>query len=403
MLPAVPAYALLSWLPVGYLTRTGSSPQSKERLSWPFWGMDYSLVLAVIVFAALWLLFMAREERWWTTVISTTGMTVALYYAWSLYLQYEPHYGPVSDRATALQYGWEELSAGRNPYYRHTQLDNTISPMLGGIILAGPFVLLNGDMYWQQMVFLALTLLVLSLLCGPRAGCVAGALLVFSPAMRLEMGMQSDGWVNAAALALSGMALYLLAGRCTRSRAWWWLYVAASLLFALAFSYRFIYAVLALPLAAVLWRHHGLRVMLTAAIPAAVLSAALIFGPWLADPDAYAPFTKATLGTSEASVPQLPLLTAIACVTATVVGTLLTRTVAGVWGTMAAVSLTLIVMTGWGQHAWYQYLTYAYNGGTLIFLLFALLLPLRAPAGVHRHTSLWEDLRAGRAFVRGAA
>lgn len=390
------AYAFLSWLPVGYRGRGGDIPAAMGAMGWPFWTIPGSILLSLAAFVAGWFL-MGLPQRRWAVPLYVVGMALCLYATLLVYNHYGPHFAPLSDRATALQYGFEELRAGHNPYYRHTQLDNTISPMLGGIILAGPFVLAHGDLWWQGMIWLGIVMAFLSWLCGARTGLVAGALLVFSPAIRFEVSIQSDGWINGAALAVSGTLLYLLAGRYRRSRWWTAAYVAAALFFALAFSYRFIYAVIALPLGVLLWRHYGLRAMLTAAVPAGVASAVLIFGPYLADPTVYAPFTKASLGTSETTVPGLPLITAIACVAITLVGTLLMRSLAGVWGTMFAVSLVFVVLTGWGQHAWYQYLTYAYNGAALIFVLFALSLPLRPPPDAATDRSLLADLRSGGA------
>lgn len=382
-------YAYLSWLPVGFMTRKGGS---MGWMGWPMTSIPRAVLLSLLAFAVGWVVVRTRE-RAWTVVASLVGMIVCTVVAYWVYRQYVDHYAPVTDRATALQYGFEELMAGRNPYYRQTQLGQTISPMVGGLILAGPFVLTHGDMYWQGMVWFVITLAFLTWLGGARAGLVAGALLLFSPAFRLELSIQSDGWANAAALAVTGTALYLLAGRYRRSRWWTAAYVAGALVFALAFSYRFIYVVLALPLGVLLWRHYGLRAMLTAAVPAGVASLLMIFVPYFADPSVYAPFTKAGMGTTEFTVPGLPIITAVACVLVTVAGTFLMRSMAGVWGTMFAVSLVFITLTGWGQHLWYQYLTWAYNGAAIVFALFALCLPRQAPPGVAAPRSLWEDLR----------
>ena len=52
------------------------------------------------------------------------------------------------------------------------------------------------------------------------------------------------------------------------------------------------------------------------------------------------------MGTTEFTVPGLPIITAVACVLVTVAGTFLMRSMAGVWGTMFAVSLVFITLTG---------------------------------------------------------
>lgn len=386
------AYAYLSWLPVGFMTQRAGS---MGRMGWPFVNLPTTIAVSLVAFAVAWGV-MAVPARRWATPVHLLGMALSVLFAYWVYRQYVDHYAPVTDRATALQYGAEELLAGRNPYYRHTQLDNTISPMVGGLLLAVPFVLTSGDMYWQGLVWLVLTIAFLSWLCGTRAGLVTGALLVLSPAFRLELSIQSDGWLNGAALAVTGTAVYLLAARYRRSTWWTAAYVAAALVFAMAFSYRFIYAVLALPLGALVWRHYGRRALLTAAIPAGVASVLLIFVPYLADPAVYAPFTKAGLGSRPGMIANLPLLTGLACAAVAVVGTLLLRTLAGVWGTMFVASVVFITLTGWGQHDWYQYLTWAYNGAALVFALFALCLPLRPPPGVATDRTLLEDLRGRR-------
>jgi hypothetical protein len=389
-------YAFLSWLPVGYLSYGDTVPHGLgRRLWWPFWNPTATVLLTAGAFLVAWGLHRLGSRRW-LTALAVAGSVACLLAAYVFYRGSAGHYAAATDRATALQYGAEELLAGRNPYYRHTQLGNTISPMLGGLLLAVPFVLTHGDLYWQGLVWFVLLIGGLTWWCGARAGVVTAALLFLSPAFRFELAIQSDGWVNGAALVVTGTAVYLLAGRYRASRWWTTAYVVAAILFALAFSYRFIYAVLALPLLVLLWRHYGRRAALTAAIPAGLASAVLIFGPYLADPAVYAPFTKAGLGTSETTVPGLPLITAVACIGVTVIGTLLMRSLAGVWGTMFAVSLVFIALTGWGQHQWYQYLTYAYNGAALVFGLVALALPTNAPEGVRRDRSLLADLRRGR-------
>ncbi|WP_143114763.1 hypothetical protein [Austwickia chelonae] len=392
IVPLSLVYALLSWLPIGYLSRGGGDSWNLGPMGNPFWSPGITVVLSVIAFSIALILFNVKRENIWIDLLSILGIIVVMASAYYIYRAYVSHYAPVTDRATALQYGWEELVAGKNPYYRHTQLDNTISPMLGGIILAGPFATLHGDLYWQGLTWLLMTMIFLAVLCGPRAGFISGALLIFSPAMRLEISIQSDGWLNGAALAISGTCVYLLARKSHLSRWWMSAYIAMSLLFALAFSYRFIYAVVALPLIALLWRHFGAKTMMFGAIPAGTLSALLIFTPYFLDPSVYAPFEKASLGTSSTSVPHLPLITAVTCLVITVVGTFLLRTIAGVWGIMGFMSVAFVLLTGWGQHSWYQYLTWAYNGATLVFILFALMLPRIHPTGTASSENFLETL-----------
>lgn len=366
-------------------------------MGWPFWSVQHAVGVSLLVFGLVGVFLIGRAARrprprgspplplarnTRVDVVCILGMIAVLALAYLMYARYVDHYAPLTDRATALQYGFEELLGGRNPYFRHTQLDNTISPMLGGILLAGPFVLISGTMYWQGLVWLALTMVFLAVLCGPRFGFAAGAVLLASPAIRLELSVQSDGWLNGAALAIFGTALYLLAGRIQRSRLWLTAAVAMSVVFALAVSYRFIYVVVALPLGVLIWRHFGVRALVVTALPAAVVSLGLILGPYLADPSVYAPFEKVSLGATVKTIPHLPALTAGACVLVAAVGAWRVRTIAGVWATMFAMSMTFIVLTGWGQREWYQYLTWAYNGATIVFGLFALVLPVTPPPGV---------------------
>lgn len=413
LLPVAAAYALLSWLPVAYLsTMRGEASKlgSTGWLGWPFVSIPVTVLLTAVLFALAWWAMNAMQPRRFSHAGARNAdlpgrvevarrvdiarrvdvarrvdsacavcLLAVLLVAYVVYIKYVEYYAPVTDRATALQYGFEEVLAGRNPYYRHTQLDNTISPMLGGILLAGPFVLASGTMYWQGMVWLLVTLSFLAWWRGPRMALVAGMLLLASPAMRLELALQSDGWVNGAALAIIGTTLHGLAGRSGRSRAWLAATLAVSVLFGMALAYRFIYLVVALPLGVLIWRRFGGRALLVAAAPAAVVSVALILGPYLADPSVYAPFQKASLGTHDHSLPHLPLITAVACSVVAAIGAASTRTIAGVWGTMCAVSVVFVVATGWGQGAWYQYLTWAFNGAALIFAFFAVGRPIANP------------------------
>ena len=104
------------------------------------------------------------------------------------------------DRGDALRVGVQQLLQGESPYAVVTNLGNPLSPMLGGILLAAPFVALAGDVYWMSLTWLAATTAFVAVRSGAHAALTFLVLMAGSPLVRLELAVQSDIAVNAEAL-----------------------------------------------------------------------------------------------------------------------------------------------------------------------------------------------------------
>lgn len=327
---------------------------------------------------AVWLFIMRdrdggpRRLRWlwlprWACALGCIGSLAAAAY---IYLAWVDHYAPVTDRATALQIGWDLLRAGENPYTGQTQLGNPIAPMLGGIILAGAFITATGSLYWYGITALIVLIVVLARVAGVRASFAVGALLVFSPMIRLELYSQSDSWINVLWLALAGAFAHWSICRRTLRASTVVAIIVAGLVFGLAAAYRYIYSPMVIPLLALMLRDAGWRRTAIFAIPAGVVSIALSLGPWIADPAIYAPFIKADHADS-ASIPHFRFFLMIAMLLVYVVGALLVRSVAGVFVVSAAGTVIMVLMLIWAGDGWVSYEAVAYDGAALVLTLLA--------------------------------
>ena len=118
---SIPAYAVMCFVTVGIIWLT-CMREGRYRL--PEWGAVSLLVAAVIALSA-----------WYGT--------------WG------PIIGATSDNLDALAVGVEQLLMGANPWGALTFLDNVPAPMLGGFILAAPFVIIPSALFLQPLVWLA--------------------------------------------------------------------------------------------------------------------------------------------------------------------------------------------------------------------------------------------------------
>ena len=121
--------------------------------------------------------------------------------------------------------------------------------MLGGFLLAAPFVLLAGSVYIHQIVWMALLLSLLWRWEGPHAALIVGLLFTASAHTRLMVPNQADNWIVAVATFLTAWWGWR-AMRSGSPLSWW----SSAVFFGAALSYRFILWVAVVPLAGFLVR-----------------------------------------------------------------------------------------------------------------------------------------------------
>ena len=247
------------------------------------WGMvSYVLATAVAVAMIGALVMMdtpfripAKFAGWLSAALL---LVLALLYLWCYDLE------PTWDRGDALAVGVSQLMSGRSPYAAETNLGTPISPMLGGILLAAPFVVIGGNVYWTGMTWLSAATLFMTLHSGAQAGLAFLALMIASPLVRIELVNQSDLVVNGLALLLLGSLNLWLARRARVNAIWRSLFVAGSAGFAFAVAYRIPFGLVTIPLVAYLWRVAGSTMTILWVLVLCSTLAVLTAIPWIMDP-----------------------------------------------------------------------------------------------------------------------
>ena len=174
--------------------------------------------------------------------------------------------------------------SGRSPYAAQTNLGTPISPMLGGILLAAPFVVIGGNVYWMGMTWLSAATLFMAFHSGAQGGLAFLALMIASPLVRIELVNQSDLVVNGLALLLLGSLNLWLARRARANAIWRSLFVAGSAGFAFAVAYRIPFGLVTIPLVAYLWRVAGSTMTILWVLVLCSTLAVLTAIPWIMDP-----------------------------------------------------------------------------------------------------------------------
>jgi hypothetical protein len=301
-------------------------------------------------------------------------LVCTFFVAW--YVQIQPYLGPTSDNAEALEIGVQQLVDGQDPWAVQTRLGGIPSPMLGGFLLAAPFVLVAGSVYWQQVVWMGLLLAALFRWEGPRTAFTVGLLFIASAHTRHWVPNQSDNWIVAVAVLLTAWL-----GRRSLHNESSWGRIITALLFGVALSYRFILWVAVVPLAVSLIREFGWARAARWLSTAGVVTLALSLGPLLVVPETYlaGPVAMAS-GKVGNTLPGAPWIVAGLTLTVVAWASSRVRSWADVWAatavSLAAMIAGLVIVRlpgGWKQ-AVATYETVAYNGTFLILGLVALAL-----------------------------
>lgn len=100
-----------------------------------------------------------------------------------LRLNLTPETDPLADRDEALKVAWRGLDSGAGPYASPTPVGNPIRPLLGGLLLFGPFVMTVLTEVLDVVAFASFFLMLMRQ-AGWRASLAVTTLLLASAAFR---------------------------------------------------------------------------------------------------------------------------------------------------------------------------------------------------------------------------
>jgi len=195
--------------------------------------------------------------------------------------------GGGSDRDESLALGVGELRAGRYPYYQQTHLQNLVTQLPGGLLLAMPFAV-TGNPAWQNIFWFGALIVLARWAFGRDRPAIAFlALAVFaSPAVLQDFVTGGDLAVDA--IALLGGLFWLVTfapdpSIASRNK------VIVAALTGVALSTRLNFLLLLPPLTAALVRRAGLTTTSTVLVVLGAAFAAVTLPFYLHDPAGFAP------------------------------------------------------------------------------------------------------------------
>jgi hypothetical protein len=364
----------------------------KSNVAWPHdpWLLGI-FTLSVTVFT--WI-FVMSETRFRIPDWAVKSLTVlALGIATCDFAYYFHYWAPGSDSADALEVGSRLLTGGSNPYSGHTWGGSPLSPMLGGILLATPFVLLLGSVFVRGLFWLYVVAGTLTRWVAPSAAFVVVGLGVSTPLLRAMLPNQNDHFVIGLSIGFFALIGWLciertdLIGRI--------LSYSSGLLIGLAFADRFTYWVAAVPLAVVFVRRKRPNGLIWAGLMV-VTTGFLALAPMFFDSEIYLHSVfQSALNKTPSSVPNATLILLSLTGFVTIILTLRVRSLSGALGVGALSVFTLIFCNallrvpevGWSA-AIHSYESVAFNGSWLILGLFSLALPRWKQQGYASQQSL---------------
>lgn len=330
---AVAAFALLYASGVGVIFYSPYSVTQPDSL-------PAYLLLCIAVGPVTWLACMSRRRiaDWLATCVLVAAAVA--FSTW--YGLWEPIIGPTSDNTDALVVGVNQLLGLHNPWGARTFLDNVPSPMLGGFILAAPFVLVPFGIFLQQLVWYVVLVGFILRTGGLHAAAMAAVLLFVTPWTRLAVPGGSDNWIVAVAVVLAGSWGYW-AVRDDRGALEWWL---SSLAFGVTMSYRFTIWIAVVPLLVLFWRRFGARAAIRWFVPAGLVTAVLVVGPLLVNAQAYldGPVAVAVDKAQFDTVAHSGAIVAVVTLLVVCAASSLVRDLAGAWLALTVGLVTLSAM-----------------------------------------------------------
>jgi len=339
-----------------------------------------ALVLDTLVAIFVWIFLMSRSKFRLPTV--GVGVTLAIVAALTVrwYAKYEPIWGPGSDNADALERGAAQLLHLTDPYAVVSKLGGPLSPMLGGFLLALPIVVIFGNLYLQGVIWTLGGLAAIVRNYGVRAACAAAVIFAFSSWTRMAMPSQSDNWITAAAIVVTGSLGYVVTSRTSEAR---WLMAVTAVLYGCALAYRFILWPTVLPLLVVFVRQTGWRRTLRWMVPAAVATVILVLIPFAVNAKNYVagPIAMGVQKVNNGDFAFAPIFVVVVTTVAFVLASLRVRSLAGAWGASAlgmgamfcGVAVTKFHLGFIGAISTYD--TVAFTGTWLVFGIVSLVIP----------------------------
>ena len=230
----------------------------------------YSLLLGLVVVIS-WQTWLCRANSLGRKIL---GGASALLVGLSLVLIrviWTPRIDPLADRDEALATAWRGLVEGIGPYSQPTPQGNPISPLLGGVLLYGPVDALGLAEFYDVLAF-AICFAVGLLYLGIRPLLGIFTIWGATAATRWEIAIQSDGWINAALVAISALTFWHFLNARRGSARYLTALVLASLLLILCVSYRAQYLLVFLPLIVIVFKRWGWSEQLLATASSGLLA-----------------------------------------------------------------------------------------------------------------------------------
>ena len=353
----------------------------------------WTAVVVLVVWAVCFSRWSHRIPRW---VTIAGAVAVLLHFvAYDLGLRATRAQG--ADNTEALEIGARALLHLHDPYGFSTHTGNPVGPLLGGLILSVPLLVLMKSLFLQLTVAWAGSV-ALAEHVVPRAGFAVALLVAASPWSRGALPYLNDNGLTALLVVLAGAWGYHLAKRDAGRL----LQLGWTVVMACALDYRWTMWAIAVPYGVLFLRRFGLRRALEWLVPVLIGTVALFVAPMFFPSGGYLDRTMPTLlahsegpgGTWGTVVPAVATLVALG------VSSVLVRSLRHVWASM---SVTLLVFLSslsafWLpgstlKDAFYRYEFYWYLGWPIVFGIAYLVTPREGPVATPAAT---PDATAGQ-------
>lgn len=220
-LEAVTAYLILigTGVPtIWFLRAAVGTPQPFTALL-PGSMSTYALSSAALV-GFLWIGVMGRSPAAIPEVFIVPILLVVTVCLVAWYGYFVPTWAPGSDNADALSRGAVQILRREDPYSVTSKFGGPLSPMLGGFLLAMPFVVFFGGMYLYGLAWFVGGVCALYGSVGARAAVAAVSLFAFSAWSRMALPSQSDNWITAAGVVAAGSLGHWALAKSGRATGW---------------------------------------------------------------------------------------------------------------------------------------------------------------------------------------
>lgn len=357
-----------------------------------------AIIVSFLLAALIWLLLMSPTRlRLPGPVVGLLFIEVVIFtVAW--YAWYVPKWGPWSDNADALERGATQILRLSDPYAVVTKFGGTLSPMLGGFLLALPFVVLFGNVFFQTIVWVLGGAIALLKSVGVHGACAASMIFGLTLWTRLATPSQSDNWITAAGVVATAGWGYLVTRKHPERR---WLIIAVGALYGCCLTYRFIMWPTVLPLLVLFVRTFKWRRTLVFMVPAAVVTVGLTLLPLAINAKNYlnGPVAMGLIKATRSSVPFSGVIVSTITIATFALASARVRSLSGVWGASALGMAAMLLSVAATKYelgfttAVSTYDTVAFTGTWLVFGAVSLALPTARDIANHQSARRAAGLR----------